>query len=223
MGKPAYCKDCGNSLQWTEEGKPCPQCGATASAGHPLQETLDEAVAAVQQQSGYAASMLSALAAAQMLPLGGLLQDWWDRLDDGDRNAISKALASRCVTLAGQGALDDQLEAVAMAAMTEEALRSHVDALLADTDDHRLGHTIVERLSYQLNNDLKHEVQEGLRSAVYDIAKRAAEKESERITAELQQRLPEIDELAREIAQDQADCAARTAKATLKKLTKGKS
>ena len=223
MPERKYCVHCGAELSWIETGKPCPQCGKFPSGPDQLQVTLEGVTEAVKQQSGFAASILSAMAAAQMLPLIDILHNWWDRLSAADRNNFSHALAARGLQLVAAGVTDEQLKDVVLETVDKEVLQRHLDALLADTDDHAFGKAVIERTVYQLDNNMLAEVKEGLRDAVHNITDRAVHKEAKRIEAAVLEYLPKVDEMARDIAEDIAKKEVRDTKATLTKLIdKGK-
>jgi hypothetical protein len=109
MSEFTHCPYCGSYLNYNDNSS-CPSCSRIIPTASANTDAIHSVSKAIDTQAGLATNMLTALFSAHSLPLISLLEGWWGKLNETDKNQFAKALLRRCLQLIQEGAIDGQLK-----------------------------------------------------------------------------------------------------------------
>ena len=200
-----YCPFCARQFYGTAfEGTSCPSChkelpGKGSTRVHVNIAGLSPAVNA---QAGAAASMLTALAQAQALPLVSLLESWWENLTETDKNEFVKALLARAMYMVRHGTIDGPLGEAVLERFDNAALAKRLEQFIEKGEaDDELSRAVARIVSGRLDESRSHLIYDEMKDTVRKIASACVMNEREVIESAVRDKMPEIEEMTREIVQ----------------------
>ncbi len=209
---PDNCNSCGRSLGLL---KNLPSIGGVIQDGE-----LKDISTAIYAQADTAARMLAALTHAHSLPLISLLESWWSKLNEADKNDFVKTLIIRAMTILYRGDLDHHIAQVVGNAVNwgdANKFRERLDAL---DKGNALAEAVAARIANGLDDskfEMNAEIKEVVVAHVRELAQHNLRDQREVVEAAVRDRMPDIKELTERVVREVTDDAAQEIRDRMKR------
>jgi hypothetical protein len=201
---PDECNSCHKSLALL---KNIPVVGGVIGDGD-----LRDISSAIYAQADSATRMVAALVSAQALPLVSLLESWWDKLNETDRNSFVKALLVRAITILCRGDLDHHIATVAGDAINwgdANKFRERLDAL---DKGNALAEAVAGRIAKGLDDEkfeMNAEIKEVVAAHVRALTESHMRDQREVVEAAVRDRMPDIEKLTERVVREVTEDATK--------------
>ena len=201
---PANCTSCGKSLDILTD--------VSVVGGIIKDGELSDISTAIYAQADTATRMVVALASAQALPLISLLESWWGKLSETDRDSFVKALLVRAVSILCRGDLDPHIARIVGDAINWGDANKFRERLEALDQGNALAEAVAGRIANcldQANFELKGEIKAAVSAHVREVTERHMHDQREVIEAAVRDRMPDIEKLTERVVREVTNDTAK--------------